>query len=180
MCLSCESWSDDEVNALLDERICTHGWTTMRVEGDPRRPTWTYTIGLAIVGHPDLLVATVAHARAAEVLGDLAERVVADGEWFDLVDEATCADGRRVAVRDVHPIHVERGLVGASQSYYGWAGRPIPALPVRQVVLPDSEFCPCHAGSQPPLHLAHVRFGTAGPKRAERRRTARRRRGTAR
>ena len=178
MCLMCEGWSEDEVNALLDERICAFGWTTMGVADRPGQPTWMYTIGLAIVGHPELLIATVAPERAAEILGDLADRVVGEGERFDTVDEATCVDGLTVAVRDVHPAHVERGLVGAGQRYYHWAGRPMPALPVRQVVLPDSEFCRCHAGSQPQLHLPHVLFGTAGPNRAERRRMARRRRGS--
>ena len=66
MCLMCEGWSEDEVNALLDERICSFGWTTMGVADRPGQPTWMYTIGLAIVGHPELLIATVAPERAAE------------------------------------------------------------------------------------------------------------------
>jgi hypothetical protein len=178
MCLRCDGWSEDEVNALVDERIRTYGWTTTGVGDGPGRPTWTYTVGLALADHPDLVVATVAFERAVEVLGDLAHRVVADGECFDTVDQATCVDGLTVGLRDVHPVHVERGLVGAGQGYYAWLGRPMPALPIRQVVLPDSEFCRCHAGSQPQLHLGHVLFGGAGPNRAERRRTSRRRRRT--
>jgi Domain of unknown function (DUF4262) len=47
------------VNALFDERICTFGRTAMGVDDGRGRPTWAYTIGLARVGHPELVIATV-------------------------------------------------------------------------------------------------------------------------
>jgi hypothetical protein len=171
----CDGWSADEVNALHHEHICSTGWTTTGVYEGPYRPTWVYTVGLALVDHPESLVAGVAPERATEVLDDLARRVVA-GERYDDTGEATCSDGVTVALRDVHPVHIERGLVGAAQRYYDWAGGLASALRVRQVVLPASAFCRCHVAAQPRLHLAHVLFGAAGPQRAERRRTARRRR----
>jgi len=175
VCLRCEGWSEDEVNALLDERVRAAGWTTMTVGDGPGRPIWTYTVGLAAHGHPELLIAQVSFDRAVAVLDDIAERVI-DGERFDATDEVTYLDGWTATLRDMHPVHVERGLVGGGQSYFAWRGVPMP-LQVRQVVLPGSEFCRCHAGSQPRLHLAHVSFGSGGPNRAERRRSARRRRG---
>ena len=175
MCLMCQGWSADEVNALHHERIRSTGWTTTGVADGPGRPTWVYTIGLALVGHPDLLVASVAVARATEILDELAGRVVA-GERLDLTGDVTCDDEVTMALHDIHAVHVQRGLVGAGQRYYDWVGRPEPALRVRQVVVPASSFCSCHAGTQPRLHLPHVLFGTAGPGRAERRRTAQRRR----
>ena len=170
----CQGWSAAEVNALFHIRICSTGWTTAGVYEGPNRPTWVYTVGLALVDHPELLVASVAPERATEVLDDLARRVVA-GERYDDADAATCSDGLTVALRDVHPIHIERGIVGAAQRYYHWACVQAPALRVRQAVLPPSAFCRCHADTQPRLHLAHVLFGVEGPRRAERRRTARRR-----
>lgn len=176
MCLMCEGWSDAAVNALLDDRIRAVGWTTISVGDEPARQTWTYTLGLAVHGHPELVVAGVTAGRATEALDDLADRVV-DGERLGSVDEVAYLDGWTARVRDVHPVHVERGLVGGGQRYYEWLGLPMPTLRVRQIVLPDSEFCRCHAGSQPRLHLPHVSFASGGPKRAERRRAARRRPG---
>src|SRR5690606_20125515 len=107
--------------------------------------------------NPELLIANVRIERASEILDELAARVVA-GERFDPADAATCDDDLVVTLRDVHPVHVERGLVGAAQTYYDWSGWSLPeieALRVRQVVLPPSEFCRCHAGGQPRLHLPH-------------------------
>lgn len=177
MCLSCEGWSDDEVHALLDSRIRASGWTTVTVGERHGGPTWTYTVGLAGVDHPDLLIATVTPERATTILGDIADRVV-DGERVDTTDQVTYLDQSAGHVRDVHPVHVERGLVGTGQRYYDRVGLPAARLRVRQVVLPDSEFCDCHAVSQPRLHLAHTLFGVRGPTRAERRSARRRRRGS--
>jgi Domain of unknown function (DUF4262) len=172
MCLMCDGWSADEVNADLRDKIVWFGWTMIGVDDSPAGQSWTYTIGLADHDHPELVVAGVSIDRAMVVLTDLATRVI-EGERLD-ADPVTDLDDQRAVLRDVHPTHVDRGLVGAWHSYYAWLGSPAPPLRLRQVVLPDSEFCRCHAGSQPRLDLATVTFGSAGPNRAERR--ARRRR----
>jgi Domain of unknown function (DUF4262) len=174
MCLMCDGWSADEVNADLHDRIVRFGWTMIGVDDSPAGQAWTYTVGLADRGHAELVVAGVAIDRAMVVLSDLATRVI-EGQVLD-ADRVTCLDDQEAALRDVHPTHVERGLVGAWQSYYAWRGSPAPPLRVQQVVLPDTEFCRCHGGRQPRLDLAASTFGSAGPNRAERR-VLRRRRG---
>jgi hypothetical protein len=97
-----------------------------------------------------------------------------EGERLD-PDRVTYLDDQQAVLRSVHHVHVDRGLVGAWQRYYAWLGSPAPPLRVRQVVLPDSEFCRCHAGRKPWLDLATVTFGSAGPNRAEPRARQRRR-----
>jgi Domain of unknown function (DUF4262) len=168
MCLMCQGWTADEVNADTDARIRQHGWTAVSVYERGGGPTWTYTIGLADRGHPELLVANAKIERAMAVITDLATRVVggeslADAEWVTYLDDD------EAALCDVHPVHVERGLVGSWQRYYDWRGGSVPALRVRQVVLPDDEFCGCHKGTQPRLDMGWTFFGAVTPDRTERR-----------
>jgi hypothetical protein len=47
MCLMCDGWSVDEVNADLHDRIVRFGWTMIGVDDSPAGHAWTYTIGLA-------------------------------------------------------------------------------------------------------------------------------------
>lgn len=175
MCLMCEGWTADEVNADTDARIRRYGWTAVSVYEPGGGPTWTYTIGLADRGHPELLVADAKVERAMAVITDLATRVVG-GESLADAPSVTYLDEDEAALRDVHAVHIERGLVGSWEGYYHWRGGPVPPLRVRQVVLPDSEFCPCHQGTQPRLDMGWTHYGAVTPNRTERRARRRTRR----
>ena len=154
VCLMCEGWSEDEVNALLDERICSPGWTTMGVADRPGQPTWMYTIGLAIVGHPELLIATVARAGGRDPRRSRRSGR-RRGRAFDTVDEATVSTGSPLPCgTSTRPTSSGASWAPARGTTTGPVARcrPLPAR--QQVVLPDSEFCRCHADGQPQLHLA--------------------------
>jgi hypothetical protein len=71
MCLMCDGWSANEVNADLHDKIVRFGWTMIGVDDTPAEQVWTYTIGLADHDHPELVVAGVSIDRAMVVLTDL-------------------------------------------------------------------------------------------------------------
>src|SRR5690606_35727593 len=148
MCFICDGGTLDEALDRIGSRIETRGWTLLPVGEEP--PTWVYTIGLTDRGHPELVMTDTKIETAVDVLDHLARRVCA-GERFDTATGALCWGalgwGGPVGLLDVHPSHVEHGLINFCLAYYA---RALPLGPggvaprVRQVVLPDEHMCPEH------------------------------------
>lgn len=172
MCMMCDGADMDDVLFHRDGLVRRTGWALVPVDGGRGRD-WVYTIGLAGRDHPELVIAGVDLRYAAQVLGDLAARVC-DGERLDSTDHVTYDDGLTAELVDVHAAHVERGLVNMWFNHYEALGPRPPGLTVRQIVLPDAEFCCDHAGTQPRLDRPDDVVGLSGPNRAERRARQRR------
>jgi len=146
MCRMCDGATLDEVLFHLDARIDRHGFTQVPVEGPQ---PWTYTIGLAAMGHPELVVAGIELRPATTIVDRLARRVV-DGESFD-VGEAVIEGGDSFELLPVHSWHLRRGLMNMWRTYYSALGGPRPPLAAIQVLAPPSWFCCEHETAQPRL-----------------------------
>jgi hypothetical protein len=168
MCRMCDGATEDEVLAELDSYVVQYGFAQVPVENDGQ--PWTYTIGLAARGHPELVLAGTTLEPATQVVDRLARRVL-EGERFDS-DASVTEGGQRFTVRAVHAWHFDQGLMAIWNNYY--LGRPDPPpFAALQVVAPATWFCRCHANSQPRLDLPHP--FPSPPNREARRRMARRR-----
>jgi hypothetical protein len=168
MCEICNGASRDDVLEGMHQRIQEYGFTTIAVEEDP---PWVYTIGLARVGHPELVVAGTHIAFAYSLLQMLGGRVM-HGEQFG-VDSVTDVGGLLCSLGPVHPTRLASGLCGM-WSEYDDAHPGMGRLEVLQVQIPDDRFCRCHAGAQPRLELPGAEAGS--PRRERRRAQAARRR----
>jgi hypothetical protein len=161
MCDMCDGASAEDVVETLHRRVLLNGFTLMSVEGPV---PWVYTIGLARLDHPELVIAGTDAPSAAELLTILGRRVVhGDRLQADTIVEV---DGMTFGVAAVHPSRIASGLC-ARWFEHERAHPGSSALRVLQVQIPDELFCACHAGSQPRLDRAG---GALGPPRRERRR----------
>jgi len=168
MCDLCDGVTLEERMRWAHLSILGAGYSQIAVEGSV---PWVYTIGLSERLHPELLIAGIDTAPAAELLDRLASRVVR-GERFEAgttVDE----EGESFGLVAVHPSRVKVGLCAAWQAYARLHPGP-GTLRVLQVQMPDEWFCRCHAGNQPRLELPGGMPGA--PSREERRRKSKRRR----
>lgn len=158
--------AEDEVESL-HHRIAHHGFTLLAVDGPA---SWVYTIGLARLGHPELVVAGAKMPIATELINILGRRVIGGARLQP--DTIVEIDGEPYSLGAVHPSRIAAGLCAMwFQHEHAYPGSP--ELQVLQVHIPDDHFCACHAGTQPRLDLPG---GALGPPRRERRRKTRARR----
>lgn len=168
MCLQCDGYSYEEAMQALDLRIRVHGWVLQQVVDDDAGITWSYTIGLVEnYGHPELAMLDVKASEQNRVLRLLVDGIVRHGAISDAMVTL-----ERLEVVDVHLDHLQSELFGTWGNRYGFL--PPPGS-FRQVLLPSSAFCACHAdavtrldkpGPLPPRYASQERR----PNRAERRR----------
>jgi Domain of unknown function (DUF4262) len=122
-----------DVDAYLEtvrEGITRHGWMLQAVfptdAGDG--PPFVYTVGLAALGHPELIVYGLPHDTGGVILNELGRRVrdgrrLAHGERLDDVVEGFQVEV--LAVADNQPLGVARRLYG-------------PGVRALQIVYPDA------------------------------------------
>ncbi|WP_185444638.1 DUF4262 domain-containing protein [Kribbella qitaiheensis] len=73
----------DEYDRRLGRDIMRHGWTVQHVDGDgDRNPSFAYTLGLSLHGHPEFIVFDCFPNPAYRALEPLAIAVLA-GRRFD-------------------------------------------------------------------------------------------------
>lgn len=165
----CNGASAEEVVETLHRRVLRDGFSAMAVDGPV---SWVYTIGLARLGHPELVVAGAKMPVATELIGILGHRVLGGARLQS--DTIVDVDGETYSLGAVHQSRIAAGLCAMwfrhERSYPGST-----ELHVLQVHVPDEHFCACHAGTQPRLDLPG---GTLGPPRRERRRATTRKRRT--
>lgn len=161
MCEMCNGASADDVVESLHRRVVRNGFTLVSVDGPV---SWVYSIGLARIGHPELVVAGAKLPVATELIDILGQRVM-DGVRLES-DTIVEVDGETYGLGAVHPSRIAAGLCAMwfrhEAAYPGSM-----ELRVLQVHIPDEHFCACHAGTQPRLDLPG---GALGPPRRERRR----------
>jgi hypothetical protein len=115
-----------QVNGLIDQ----HGWAVQHAHGDVTFPPFSYTVGLAKWGHPEIVVVGLPPAVAQSQLNTLAERVragnrlVAGQRIDDLLRSYACV---LVTVADSR-------LLPIANAIYRGDGPPISAV---QLVWPD-------------------------------------------
>ena len=166
MCRICDGATADEVLSDIHFEVLLKGFTQVPVDGDDL--PWTYTIGLAARGHPELVLAGVELDTATAVVARLAWRVLA-GERLDNDRGCVVDDGHLLAFRAVHPWHFEQGLLAMWNNYYDTRPDP-PRLTALQIVPPATWFCDDHGNSTPRLDVARP-TGLWRPNREARRRT---------
>lgn len=164
MCEMCNGASPEDLVEALHHRVVHNGFTLLSVDGPV---PWVYTIGLARLGHPELVVAGVKMPVATELIDILAQRVI-DGVRLQ-PDTIVEVFGETYGLGAVHPSRIAAGLCAMwFQHERAYPGSM--ELQVLQVHIPDEHFCACHAGTQPRLDLPG---GALGPPRRERRRRTR-------
>ncbi|TDU86843.1 uncharacterized protein DUF4262 [Kribbella voronezhensis] len=83
MCFKCDGMTDDQYARLVEQNINAHGWTVQHVEADGNRnPSFAYTLGLSLRGHPELITFGCHPYPAYRALEPLALAVLA-GRRFD-------------------------------------------------------------------------------------------------
>lgn len=160
----CNGASAEDMIESLHHRVVHDGFTLLGVDGPV---SWVYTIGLARLGHPELVVAGAKMPIATGLIEILGERVM-DGVRLQS-DTIVEVAGETYALGAVHPSRIAAGLCAMwFQHESAYPGST--ELQVLQVHIPDEHFCACHAGTQPRLDLPG---GALGPPRRERRRRPR-------
>src|SRR5690606_2038675 len=122
ICCLCDGGTLDEALDSIGSRIETTRSTLLPVVEE--RPTRADTRGLTDRGHPELVMTDTTIETAVDVLDHPARRVCA-GERFDTATGALCWGalgwGGPVGLLDVHPSHVECGLINFCLAYYARA-----------------------------------------------------------
>ena len=182
--MMCDGASRDEVMFGVHAKVLRFGWALQVVGGDDDRADWIYTLGLSSgFAHPELVMVGGRVDDVAPTLNELGA-LVRRGHQLDTGDVVEASRGW-VTFDDVHPVHIDDGLVAICDEYHEALGGPPQTQRVLQVV-PLSG--PLAEGEPVPMLLSDPmaelpRTGGPGPNRAARRaraRAARRRHGPAR
>jgi hypothetical protein len=179
MCELCDGKTIDQLHDRLRAAIRTIGWSVQAVESGMPGGDWAYTIGLAEnYDHAELVIVGQRPTRAAAMLNAMAS-MVANGERLgagELVGLNSGEDEHVFRLVDVHPGHVERGLVNSWFNYYAEHDDP-PPLVVRQAAMFDPRYCECHQPTKNGLDnpAAVIGNGGKGQRRPKRRRPKKRR-----
>ncbi|RZS86879.1 uncharacterized protein DUF4262 [Motilibacter rhizosphaerae] len=82
MCWSCDNPTATMADALrsMQGLIDEHGWALQGVEGEGKRPPFTYTVGLTRRGLPELCITGIEGERSAPYLNEAARELVSGGE----------------------------------------------------------------------------------------------------
>lgn len=165
----CDGATRDEVRLGLHRTIRRCGWAIQCVETEPGEAPWAYTIGLtAAVGHPELVVIGLEPSRAAVGIDALAKRVLA-GERCTPGPHGLEVAGLHVHLVEVHPSHLQAGLLASWVDYYAHFGPPPPRFSALQILVPTQLLTPKGAGVQPRLDRPETCIRVSQPNRAERR-----------
>ena len=171
----CDGASRDEVLFDVHGAISRQGWYGCRVTAHPPDLGWAYTIGLASRGHPEFLVLDPPDdiARILQTLSESVQR----GEIYRHHETGQIGP-YRARFREVHPKHLDDGLIALWEDYYESLGEDVEPS-VLQVVLDHDGECPDCQTAVPRLDDPTVPT-LRSPRRArsetERRDAARRRR----
>ncbi len=77
MCWQCDTGgSFPDYLEYMRERVATHGWAVVGVEGDGVHPPFAYTVGLTPRDRPELVVTGIDPRPATQLLNDAAEYVL--------------------------------------------------------------------------------------------------------
>jgi hypothetical protein len=140
----------ERLNALIDEKIASVGWVVMSVEADRvrREPGFSYTVGLAARGLPELLAFGLPHQIAQPILNDLARRLIDQGSLPMDVPVDQVVRGFPVVFRKLAPARARPFVRAAAQRAGG-------AVEVIQLVWPDpSGRFPWEPDFDPALRIA--------------------------
>ena len=164
----CEGATRAEVRLRLHRTIQRCGWAIQCVEAKPGETPWAYTIGLtAAVGHPELVVMGLEPLRAAAIIDVFAERVLA-GERWQPGPKGVDVAGLHVHLVEVHPVHLQAGLLALWVDYYAAFGPPPPSFEALQIV-PTLLLGPDAAEVQLRLDRPETSLRISRPNRAQRR-----------
>lgn len=164
----CEDATRAEVRLRLHRTIQQYGWGIQCVEARPGETPWAYTIGLtAAVGHPELVVLGLEPLQSVAVIDVLAEWVLA-GERCQPGPQGIDVAGLHVHLVEVHPIHLQAGLLASWVDYYAAFGPPPPRFEALQI-LPTLLLRPNAAEVQLRLDRPETSLGISRPNRAQRR-----------
>ncbi|HZO67698.1 MAG TPA: DUF4262 domain-containing protein [Kribbellaceae bacterium] len=127
MCATCQGITAAEYWDLLTSSILERGWFVQATEGNDGDSPYAYTVGLTMLGHPELVVFGMEPAPAEDVLAAVAEQVLAGREFTDGDDVSFLYDARDPVILLQLPdssTHLHR----ANDLYRESAGPPVPAL----------------------------------------------------
>jgi uncharacterized protein DUF4262 len=125
MCATCQGITPAEYWDLLTSSILERGWFVQATE-DGETPL-AYTVGLTMLGHPELIVFGMDPGPAEDVLAAVAEQVLAGREFTDGDDVSSLYDAHEPVVLLELPdsaVHLHR----ANDLYRETGGPPVPAL----------------------------------------------------
>lgn len=166
MCHICDGGSATQEYERTRDRIASGRWSLTGVEG---RFPWTYTVGLADHGHPEL-VTLGCLSHGPKMLNAVASRVM-DGLVL-LPGQEIEYLGQRVVVERIDPRHIRNGLMAVWFDYHDWAGVDV-AHRALQLRVDSAEPNPplmarSLAGWRDPLHLQPERTRSARGRRRRR------------
>lgn len=138
MCMMCKGASLDEVLFFIHGAIERVGWAVIPVTGKRPSTSWAYTVGLAALGHPELVTVGRAPQTAGRLLNSLGRRV-AEGETFGPDSPPVVIGGKRYVFAPVSKKYFENGTFGAWVGYYGALGPPRPKPRAVEVVSTEEE-----------------------------------------
>lgn len=170
MCMMCDGASLDEVRFHVHGGVIQRGWSVMSVEEDDTSIGWAYTIGLAELHHPELVVVGNDPGFSRSLLDYLGE-AVRESAAFAAGAQAVVADTFAVSFVEVHEEQYEKELLAMWFDYYESLGTLPPVLEVLQVVVPERPYCQerNHRRHQPLLNTPEDVLKKERPNRATRR-----------
>lgn len=117
------------------EKVAEYGWMAQGVIANENQPGWLYTIGLAAVGHPEIIIVGLPPKVAHSLLAQMADEILSNQKRFEPGPEYSgyLADGFKVTFLDVADVG-EGDWFNIAHSYYG--DHDFEAL---QMVWPDKE-----------------------------------------
>ncbi len=173
MCIICDGGSRYDIRSKVQNDIDQRGWSIVAVE-DARQP-WAYTVGLAELDQPELVVVGLPASQAGSTLNHLGEQLKG-GVDLTLGVPQSCPLSSELTLVAVHPRQLKSGLMSAWFDHYSKSGSGPPPLRALQVCYPP---CPCGQAHPPAVRLDVLTpvFDSPRPNRATRR-AAQRRGGT--
>lgn len=118
MCWTCDHPGTTQADFYdhMKELIDRYGWALQYVEPHRDRPPFAYTLGLALLGRPELVVTGLPDHRVAPLLNDAAAQVRRDGPLTPgerlVFGRGPFAEVVELAVPDAH-LHTAVGMFGA-------------------------------------------------------------------
>lgn len=126
MCFKCDGMTDEEFVRQIEQHLTTHGWMVNHVEADgERNPSFAYTLGLSLHGHPELIIFDCPPYPAYRALEPLALAVLA-GRRFDEGDDVNDLYAGRPQLLRLPDSSTH--LYVANDLFRRPGGPPIPAL----------------------------------------------------
>lgn len=125
-------------------KVREHGWFANHVGAGDATPAFSYTIGFALLGHPEIIVFSLPSGTAHGLFGDLYGRVAGGGAWPVGRRFGDLFRGADALLAPVDPALAARHMLSARWFY----GRD--DFPCLQLVWPDRKGrFPWEAGAEP-------------------------------